>query len=804
MAADAKVVVETLLDDREFNRGLGGIKTSLKDLKREDGKFDWSGLARGSEASRALSASLVETGGTLTAGLTVPLVAAGAAAVATASGFDDAMAQVKGALGDPQADMEALRDLALDLGASTVFSATEAGQAMVELAKGGMTEAQIKGGALQASMDLAAAGSMELADAANATVQAMGAFGLSAGDAGSIADALAGAANASSADVSDLTQALSQCAAQAKLSGWSIQDTAAALALFADHGIKGSDAGTSLKTMLQRLAAPTDESARAMEELGLSAYDAEGRFRPMAQIAQEMRERLGGLSEAQRNAALQTIFGSDASRAAQILMESGADGLAKYTAATNDSTAAESMAAAQKGSLSWALEELSGSVETLAIRFGDKLAPFVEAAAGAISAAADAFSNLDDGVQTAIVGVAALLAALGPVLMVAGGFLAVLPGIVEGAGVLGAALGIAAPAAEGAAVGLGGMVGAALPFVAAIGAVVAALVYCWNTSESFRDSVTASAESIAASVGSAWERLQPYVQAAADILAGTLIPLVQSAAELVGGVFAAAFSTAAGLIGAAMQVITGAVQVAVGTIETVVGVFVGVFTSDWSMAASGAESVMNGLSSVLAGIMNGIASGIEGALNIVGSAFSGTFNLVMSTVSGAMDSVANAIDDRIGGAKRIVSDGLRNISGFFSSLKLEFPKIKLPHFSVSGSFSLNPPSVPTLGIDWYATGGYFDKPSIIGVGEKGGEHLLNEHHIDALAERIGGSGARASDELLAEAVAELRAVRAFLEGMALTTDTGAVIATFAPDMERELAKRAGHAQRHMNRRLSNG
>ena len=804
MAADASVVVEALLDDREFNRGLGGIKTSLRDLRKEDGKFDWSGLARGSEASRALSASLVETGGTLTAGLTVPLVAAGAAAVATASGFDDAMAQVKGALGDPKADMAALRDLALDLGASTVFSATEAGQAMVELAKGGMTEAQIKGGALQASMDLAAAGNMALADAANATVQAMGAFGLEAEDAGSIADALAGAANASSADVSDLTQALSQCAAQAKLSGWSIQDTTAALALFADHGIKGSDAGTSLKTMLQRLAAPTDESARAMEELGLSAYDAEGRFKPMAQIAQEMKDRLGGLSEAQRNAALQTIFGSDASRAAQILMESGADGLAKYTEATNDSTAAETMAAAQKGSLSWALEELSGSVETLAIRFGDKLAPFVERAAGALSAAADAFSNLDDGTQTAIAAGAAFLALLGPVLMAAGGFLAILPGISSGVGVLAEMLGIAAPAAEAGAAGLGGLVGAAGPFVAIIAAVVAALVYCWNTSESFRASVTESAASIIASVSGAWEQLQPYAQGAATILSGTLIPLIQSAAELVGGVFAAAFSTAAGIIGAAMQMVAGIVQTAVGTVEMIVGVFVGVFTGDWSMAAAGAESVMNGLASILAGIMNGIASAIEGVLNIVGSAFSGTFNLVASTVSGAMDSVASVIDDQIGGAQRVVSDGLRAISGFFSGLKLEFPKIKLPHFSISGGFSIDPPSVPSFGIDWYATGGYFDKPSIIGVGEKGGEHLLNEHHIDALAERIGGSGARASDELLAEAVAELRAVRAFLEDMALTTDTGAVIAAFAPGMERELAKRAGHAQRHMNRRLSNG
>ena len=324
---------------------------------------------------RDIGSSIRNVGVGMTAGLTVPLVAAGSQAVSTAATFDDAMSQVSGALGDAGADMDGLRTLALQLGADTVFSATEAGQAMVELAKGGLTEADIKSGALEASMNLAAAGGLELATAANATVQSMGAFGLAAGDASVIANALAGSANASSADVADLTQAMSQCSAQANLVGWDIQDTAAVLGMFADAGIQGSDAGTSLKTMLQRLAAPTDKAADAVAELGLQVRDQDGHMRSASEIAAELQTKLGGLSDAQRDAAMQTIFGSDASRAAAVMMTQGADGLAKYTEATHDATAAETMAAAQKGELSWAMENMEARYESASIALGTALAP---------------------------------------------------------------------------------------------------------------------------------------------------------------------------------------------------------------------------------------------------------------------------------------------------------------------------------------------------------------------------------------------------------------------------------------------
>ena len=422
MADGGSVTIRAILDHSDIDKGAASVKKQLSGIG--DGAFD--GVQEGAKGAgestdklsgkaRTLGSVMHSAGVAATAGLTVPLVAIGKNAMTTAANFDDAMSQVQGALGDAEADMGGLRDLALQLGADTVFSANEAAGAMVELAKGGLTEAQIKAGALAASMDLAAAGSLDLGSAANSTVQMMGAFNLEAEDAADIANALAGSANASSADVSDLTQAMSQCSAQANLVGWSIQDTAAALGLFSDAGVVGSDAGTSLKTAIQRLAAPVDTAADAMAELGLNVRDSEGNLRSVSEIAQELQDKLGGLSAAQRDAALQTIFGSDASRAAAILMQSGAEGLKKYTDATNDSTAAESMAAAQKGDLSWALENMSGSLETASIALGTALAPAIQDAASFVSDLAEGFSELDSDTQTTIAVVMALAAAFGPV-----------------------------------------------------------------------------------------------------------------------------------------------------------------------------------------------------------------------------------------------------------------------------------------------------------------------------------------------------------------------------------------------------
>lgn len=348
------------------------------------------------------------------------MAALGAYSTKTAIDFEDAMSQAAGALDMPMEKMGDLRELALQTGQDTIFSATEAGQAITELAKGGLTEAQIQGGALATTMDLAASSQMDLATSANVVVQAMGAFHLEADQSAEAANALAGAAAASSTDVEPLTEGLAQCSAQAYNAGWSIQETTAALALFADAGVTGSDAGTSLKTMLQRLAAPTDEAAGLIESLGIQTRDSNGELLSATEMAQELQNKLGGLSNAERDAALQTIFGSDATRAATIMMNAGADGLKKYTDATNDQEAAARLANSQMSDWSRSIEELQGSLETAAIIIGDKLAPMVAGLADGISGLIDWFSNLDPALQNIVIGIGGVVAAAGPLLIIFG------------------------------------------------------------------------------------------------------------------------------------------------------------------------------------------------------------------------------------------------------------------------------------------------------------------------------------------------------------------------------------------------
>lgn len=756
-SASNAVSVLARLDDQGVVSGLKKIKVSMEEIKGRDGKLNWEGLKKGGSATKALGEGITDLGRSMTLGLTVPIVAAGGAATSVAANFDDAMSQVQGALGGASADMDGLRNLALQLGADTVFSATESAQAMVELAKGGLTEAQIKGGALAASMDLAAAGQLNLADAAATTVQMMGSFGLGAGDATRIANALAGAANASSADVSDLTQAMSQCSAQAALAGWSLEDTAAALALFADHGVKGSDAGTSLKTMLQRLAAPTDQAAEAIAAYGLNIRDSNGKMKDISGIADELTGKLGGLSDAERDAALQTIFGSDASRAAAILMQSGSEGLAKYIAATNDATAAETMANAQKGELSWALENMGGAIESASIAFGTALAPAITAVAGVIGNVAEAFASLPAGVQTGIAVVLALVAALGPLLMVIGSIVAALPAISEGFAVLGGALAI--PLAPAAAV------------VVAIAAIAAAIYAAWTTSETFRAAVMAGVDAISSKVQEICAFLAPYVQAFLDqivstvqvamdtlgpiigavltVIVSTVVPILTSIMDTVAQVLAVILATVTSVMAAMSTVIQGAWTLIQGIFQTVLGVILAVTTGDFTMLQQGVSNILNGLAGIVSGVLQGIASVFSGQWNAIRAVVTGVCNAVSGAVSGAFNGIKSVIDSTMNGAKNTVSGALSAISGFFAGLHLQFPHINLPHFSISGDFSLVPPSVPSISVSWYRTGAIAMGASVVGIGEAGPEAVVPlsgremDPYADAVARRLAARGAGA-------------------------------------------------------------
>lgn len=330
-------------------------------------------------------------------------MAFGVSAVKMFADFDEAMSEVKANTGATGAELESLKTAALDAGKSTVYNATESANAINELAKAGMSTADVLNGGLSGALNLAASDGMQVADAAELMSSALAQFKLEGKDAGSVADALAAGAAAAQGSASDLGYALSQAGLVANSFGISMQETVGALSLFANTGMIGSDAGTSLKSMLQRLAGPSKEAARTMEELGINAYDASGKFVGLESLAGQLQTRMGGLTQEQRNAAMATIFGSDAVRAANALYEAGADGVAQWTKTVSESGVAAQMAAAKTDNLKGDMEQLGGAIETALIKTGSGANDALRGVVQTVTGWVDAFASLDEGTQQWIV-----------------------------------------------------------------------------------------------------------------------------------------------------------------------------------------------------------------------------------------------------------------------------------------------------------------------------------------------------------------------------------------------------------------
>lgn len=334
---------------------------------------DWDGLAAG----------LGRFGG-------VAALAVGGA-VKTFADFDAAMSQVKANSGATGPELDKLEQSIRAAGKASVFSATEAAEGANELAKAGMSASDIMGGALTGSLTLAAAGGVSMGRAAEVSANAMSVFGLKASDAGHIADVFANGANASTASVDSLAQGLSQSGAVAASFGLTMDETVGVLAQFDQAGLKGSDAGTSLKSMLQALVNPSKKASETMSELGINAFDAQGNFVGLDGLAGQLKTSMAGLTQEQRGQAMATIFGSDAVRAANILFKDGAGKTAEWATAMGKSGAAAELAGKNTDNLKGDLEQLKGALEDLMIGssggLADGLRPIVQALTGLLDLA---------------------------------------------------------------------------------------------------------------------------------------------------------------------------------------------------------------------------------------------------------------------------------------------------------------------------------------------------------------------------------------------------------------------------------
>jgi TP901 family phage tail tape measure protein len=658
----------------------GTIELVYKDGAAKQAKGDLDGLGKN-------AGSLGKGFGVAGAAIAVGF----AAAVNTAANFEKQVSAIGAVSGATETELDQLRELALRLGSETSFSASEAAMAIEELAKAGIPLPAIMGGAADAAVALAAAGAISLPEAAAISSNAMNQFGLTAAELPGVVDLIAGAANASAIDVGDFGYSLSQVGAVANMAGLDFRDTAVAIALMGNAGIKGSDAGTSLKSMLMNLQPTTKAATNQMQELGLITedganqfYDAEGNIKSLSEISGLLSNSMKGLSEETKIAALETMFGSDAIRAASIMANNGSAGFDAMAASMGKVKAAD-VAKARLDNFSGAVEQMKGALETAAIQVGSVLLPALQSIVKSITGVINKFSSLSPNVRKVIVAVVAvsgvLLGIAGIALMVVSGIGAVSGAFAAGAAVLGT---IFAPAATAAGAALSFLLSPITLVVIAIIAVIAILVICYKKFDGFRavvdnvgraiksglvaalnflkpifDAVVSGAQKLLStliSVGKGiWTSIQPAIQglvAQIKSFAAVAAPV----AKAIGDKMSQAFSAVGGIINGAIMpafkkfmgflgsVVIPIIAKVIGFIMSTVmpilmkvaGFFIGVLLSSVISGIQGVIQAIQGAFQIIVGIFglfkNILTGNWRGAWNSLVTILKGVWNLIIGSI----------------------------------------------------------------------------------------------------------------------------------------------------------------------------
>lgn len=444
------------------------------------------------------------TGAAMTKYITTPLIGVGVAAAKVGGDFEAQMSRVKAISGATGDTFEQMKQQAIDLGAKTAFSAKESAAGMENLASAGFSAQEIMK-AMPGLLDLAAVSGGDVALASENTATALRGFGLEASQAGHVADVFARAAADTNAEVGDMGEALKYVAPVANSMGISLEETAAAIGIMSDAGIKGSQAGTTLRGALSRLARPTKAMQDTMDNLGVSFYDADGKMKPLKTQVELLKKAFEGLTPEQQQNALVTLYGQESLSGMMALIDKGPDSLGKLTKSLKDSDgAADNMARTMQDNMNSSIEQMFGAFESAAIVIQKILAPTIKKVADAISGLVEKFVSAPESTQKLVVAIGAIAIAIGPVLYALGMLVKAFQTMKVGLGVLGN--GISLFKKLGSAIGfLTSPVGLV---IAAVALLVVGFIYLWNTSEDFRNFWIGLWEGIKSAVSSAVEWIQ--------------------------------------------------------------------------------------------------------------------------------------------------------------------------------------------------------------------------------------------------------------------------------------------------------
>ena len=607
--------------------------------------------------------TLTSVGTTLTKNVTVPIVGIGTTAVTASSNFESAMSKVSAISGATGSDLDKLNQKAQEMGAKTKFSATESAEAFTYMAMAGWkTEDMLSG--INGIMSLAAADGLDLATTSDIVTDALTAFGLSASDSGHFADVLAKASSNANTNVSMLGESFKYAAPVAGALGYSAEDTAIALGLMANAGIKGSQGGTALRGSLTRLIKPTDDAAALMEQYGLSMTNADGSMKSLGEVMNMLRDKLGGLTEAEQAQATAQIFGQEAMSGMLAIINASDSDYAKLTDAIYDADgAAQQMADTMLDNLSGQLTLLKSALEGLAIQFGEILMPYIEQFVGWLQSLVQKLQEMTPEQKEQIAKWAAFAAAIGPVLVVVGKLITGIGGVISAFGKIPAAISSVKTAFTAVSTAIGGISAPVVAVVAVIGVLVAAFVNLWKTNEEFRNNITAI-----------WDQ----VKATFDELTSGIVERLNRLGfdfENIGEVLKAVWEGFCGLLA---PVFEGVFQNIANIFDTFVNVFLGtwdffhaLFTGDWegcwTAVKSVFESIWNGINDWFTNILNVIKGVFDVVLgwfgtswdecwNGIKSFFEGIWNGIVSFLTGAWNKIKTNVTNAINAVKTVITN----------------------------------------------------------------------------------------------------------------------------------------------------
>lgn len=608
--------------------------------------------------------SMTSAGSTLTKTVTTPVLGLGTAAVKVTSDFESAMSKVSAISGATGGDLDALNKKAQEMGAKTKFSATESAEAFTYMAMAGWkTEDMLNG--IDGIMSLAAADGLDLATTSDIVTDALTAFGLSASDSGHFADVLAKASSNANTNVSMLGESFKYAAPVAGALGYSAEDTAIALGLMANAGIKGSQGGTALRGSLTRLIKPTDDAAALMEQYGLSMTNADGSMKSLGEVMNMLRDKLGGLTEAEQAQVAAQIFGQEAMSGMLAIINASDSDYAKLTDAIYDADgAAQQMADTMLDNLSGQLTLLKSALEGLAIQFGEILMPYIKQFVTWLQNLTQKLQELTPEQKEQVVKWAAIAAAIGPVLMVLGKLTTSVGSIITTFGKIPGALIKAKSAFTAVSAAIGGISAPVVAVVAVIGVLIAAFANLWKTNEEFRNKMTAIWDGIKS-------KFESFAQGIVDRLNalgfdfenfGEVVKAIWDGfCSLLAPIFEGVFNQVSVILGSVLDALTG-----------IFDVFIGIFTGNWDQAWQGVKEIFGAVWDLIKGTFESWAMAFKGIADTVlgwfGTTWDETWTNIKQFFVDTWNGITTFFSNVINAIKTAVSNFITTIINFFAQL----------------------------------------------------------------------------------------------------------------------------------------